>query len=196
MRIRELRRQRNYTQAELAKLLCVSRSTVAMWERNVRRPDYQILLKLCRIFDVTPTELLGGEESEEAGIPVLSCVKENAPIPVISDGDIIEHAAIETNEIKGRSYFGLRILGSSMAPRMREGDVVIVRRQHTAEDGDTVVVKVGKACATVKKIKYGLDGILLIPLNPECEIQCFTQKEIKTLPVVIVGKVVELRGKY
>lgn len=93
-------------------------------------------------------------------------------------------------------YFGLRIKGNSMEPRMREGDVVIVRKQDDAETGDTVVVLVNGDSATVKKIKYGQDGISLIPTNSTHDVQFYSAADVERLPVRVIGRVVELRAKY
>ncbi len=58
-RIRELRRQLNITQSELAKKLGVSPSTIGMYEQGRRKPDNETLLELCGIFDTTTDYLLG-----------------------------------------------------------------------------------------------------------------------------------------
>lgn len=82
-----------------------------------------------------------------------------------------------------------------MEPRIREGDVVIVRRQEEAETGDTVVVLVNGDSATVKRIKIEPNGIALIPNNPAYDTRFYSAAEVELLPVRIIGKVVELRGK-
>ena len=79
---------------------------------------------------------------------------------------------------------------------MMEGDVVIVRQQETADTGDTVVVLVNGGEATVKKIKIGPAGITLLPTNPTYDPMYFTCEEVESLPVRIIGKVVELRAKF
>ena len=79
---------------------------------------------------------------------------------------------------------------------MREGDVVIVRKQEAAVTGDTVVVMVNGNSATVKKIKYGPDGITLIPTNPAHDVQFYSAADVERLPVRVIGRVVELRAKY
>lgn len=79
---------------------------------------------------------------------------------------------------------------------MKEGDVVIVRKQDAAETGDTVVVLVNGDSATVKKIKYGPDGITLLPSNPSFDPLFYSAAEVEALPVRVIGRVVELRAKY
>lgn len=94
-------------------------------------------------------------------------------------------------------FFGLRVKGNSMEPRIREGDVVIVRKQDDADTGDTAVVMVNGDSATVKRIKKEPDGsLVLIPNNPAYDAQHFSPAEIADKPVHIIGKVVELRGKF
>ena len=83
-----------------------------------------------------------------------------------------------------------------MEPRICAGDVVIVRKQDDAETGDIAVVLVNGDAATVKKIKKRPEGLLLIPLNPAYETMFYSMTDVETLPVQIIGKVVELRGKF
>ena len=126
-------------------------------------------------------------------IPVLGSVAAGIPIEAIQD--IVDYEEIDADMAAAGEYFGLRIKGSSMEPRIREGDVVIVRRQEEAETGDTVVVLVNGDSATVKRIKIEPNGIALIPNNPAYDTRFYSAAEVELLPVRIIGKVVELRGK-
>lgn len=56
--IREKRKDKGWTQAELAQKLCVSKSTVSMWEIGERKPDILLLKKIANIFGCTTDELL------------------------------------------------------------------------------------------------------------------------------------------
>lgn len=97
---------------------------------------------------------------------------------------------------KTGEFFALKIRGHSMEPRMMEGDVVIVRRQDDVESGDIAIVLVNGNEATVKRVKKQEDGITLIATNTSVyEPHYYSNKEIEELPVRILGKVVELRGK-
>ncbi|MEI5948890.1 helix-turn-helix transcriptional regulator [Bacillus albus] len=57
--IRDLRKQRKITQKELAKSLQLSESTVGMYERNERQPDYNTLIRIADYFKVSTDFLLG-----------------------------------------------------------------------------------------------------------------------------------------
>ena len=60
--LKRLRRESGMSQAKLASLLHVGRSTVGDWETTSKEPDYEMLIKLADIFDVSTDELLGREE--------------------------------------------------------------------------------------------------------------------------------------
>ena len=127
-------------------------------------------------------------------VPVLGDVAAGIPIEAITD--IVDYEEIDTALANTGDFFGLRIKGNSMEPRMQEGDVVIVRKQDTADTGDTVVVLVNGDSATVKKIKYGPDGITLISTNPSYDPMFYSKAEVEHLPVRVIGRVMELRAKY
>ena len=83
-----------------------------------------------------------------------------------------------------------------MSPRIIDGDVVIVKQQSDAETGDVVIALVDGDSATCKKLRKTPDGLGLIALNPAYEPKYYNEAEIEDLPVQIIGKVVELRGKF
>ena len=119
-----------------------------------------------------------------------------AGLPIEAVEHVVDYEEIDAGMAAAGEYLGLRIRGSSMEPRIREGDVVIVRKQDDADTGDTAVVMVGGDNATVKRIKKEGDGSLwLLPNNPSFAPQHYSPAEIQALPVTVLGKVVELRGK-
>ena len=128
-------------------------------------------------------------------IPVLGDVAAGIPIEAVEN--IIDWEEINSALAGTGDFFGLRIKGSSMEPRIREDDVVIVRKQEDANTGDTAVVLVNGDSATVKRIKKEPDGGLwLLPNNPAYAPQHYSPAEVAEKPVHIIGKVVELRGKF
>ena len=73
---------------------------------------------------------------------------------------------------------------------------MIVRKQPDIEDGQIAVVMINGDDATVKRVRKTGDGIMLLPTNPAYEPIYYTKKQIRELPVRIIGKVVELRAKF
>jgi len=203
-RIKELREKAGYkSQQSFADAFGVAQSTVGGWEAGKREPNYETTIKLSQFFGVPVDYLLGIDYSKENStmdktrvmVPVLGDVA--AGLPMYAEENIIDYEELSPDIVRaGEEYFGLRIRGRSMEPRMLDGDVVIVRKQDDVDTGDIAVVLVNGDSATVKKIKKGPDGVMLIPNNPAFEPMFYSNDDIKRLPVAILGKVVELRGKF
>ncbi|MBQ6579434.1 MAG: helix-turn-helix domain-containing protein [Oscillospiraceae bacterium] len=198
---KNLRKDNNLTQAELAKKLGVAPSTVGMYERGQREPDFETLEKIANYFSVNMNTLLGKENETDIAsgslgikIPVLGKVA--AGIPITAVENILDYEEISSEMASSGEYVALKIQGSSMEPRMFEGDVVIVRVQSSVEHGEVAVVMVDGSEATVKKVQFQSSGILLQPFNPSYEPIFYSNEEIEKLPVRIFGKVVECRQKY
>ena len=168
---KNLRKDNNLTQAELAKKLGVAPSTVGMYERGQREPDFETLEKIANCFSVNMNTLLGKEKdlSVSAGIKIPVLGKVAAGIPITAVENILDYEEISPEMASSGDYVALKIQGSSMEPRMYEGDVVIVRVQSSVEHGEVAVVMVDGSEATVKKVQFQSSGILLQPFNPSYE---------------------------
>ncbi len=205
-RIKELRIQKGMSQEELAKAVGFSSKTsINKIESNERgvRADY--LVSIATVLGTTPTYLLVGYKDEQikrepaVRIRVVGDVAAGVPIDAIDDGDWEDPdnwEEISQSMARQGEFFGLRLKGDSMSPRMNEGDVVIVKKQTFADNGDIVVACVNGESATCKKIKKTDEGITLIGLNPAVTPLFFSWREVAEMPLSIIGKVVELRAKF
>lgn len=196
--LRKLRIAKGLQQKELAPLLNIKISTYCQYETGKRQPDYDTLKKIADYFEVSTDYLIGREEPKEKSkgvrIPVLGHVAAGIPIEAIED--ILDYEEITEDEARMGEYFALKIKGHSMEPTISNGDVVIVIRQSTIENGEIAIVFVDGEEATCKKIKKTPDGVMLIPLNQNYDTMFYSNKDIETLPVRIIGKVVECRKKF
>lgn len=198
--LKNLRTRKGVYQKDVAAFLDIDRTTYVKWENGNTEPNQDALIKLAEYFDVSVDYLLGNSPKETAEkkkgikIPVLGRVQAGIPVDAIEE--IIDYEEITEEMASQGDYFGLVIRGQSMMPRMVEGDVIIVRKQSDVDSGDIAVVLVNGNDATVKKIRKTESGIELVPLNPSFDIIYYTNEEIETLPVSIIGKVIELRGKF
>lgn len=196
-RIHELRKAQKISQAKLAHILNVHQTTVSSWEIGTKSPDNDMLKKLADLFGVTMEYMLGYSEKPQRTnwIPVYGKVA--AGIPVTAVDEVVDQEELTDDMIKdGSEYIGIRVAGQSMEPKISEGDTVIVRIQPDVEDGEIAVVLVNGDEATCKKIKKTPEGVMLLSLNPAFSPIFYTNKEVETLPVRIIGKVVELRAKF
>lgn len=200
-RLRHYLKVNGITQLELAKKLGVGTTSVYNWCNGVKTPRMDKVDAMCDLFGCRRADLVEDNSSPEdetikkgIRIPVLGSVPAGVPIEAIED--IIDYEEIDSVTASKGEYFGLKVKGSSMEPRICEGDILIVKRQDDCESGDIAIVMVNGNDATVKRLMKYADGIRLIPNNPAYEPIYFTNEEIISKPVKIVGKVIENRQKY
>ncbi len=60
----ELRKNKNLTQEEVAEKLNVTRQSVSKWETNQSTPDFDKILPLCELYEISPNDLIKGNEQE------------------------------------------------------------------------------------------------------------------------------------
>lgn len=205
-RLKQLRNEKKINQRELANFLKVAPSTISMYESGQREPNFEVLESLADFFNVDLNYLLGksdkttklmiedSQPTQGLKIPVLGIVAAGIPISAVED--ILDYEEVPQSWESQGEFFGLRIKGDSMEPRMESGDVVIVKQQSDANSGDTVIVLVNGDDATCKKLQKTDNGIILVSTNPKYPPMFYSTEDIQTKPVVILGKVVELRQKY
>ncbi len=128
-------------------------------------------------------------------IPVLGNVAAGIPIEAIEPDEAVDWEEIPMKLAKTGKFFGLKIKGDSMSPRILDGDVVIVRAQDDAESGEVVIAKVNGDDACCKRLVKYAEGITLQSFNSAYDPMYFSAEDMKKKPVTIIGKVVELRGK-
>lgn len=199
------RKELNLTMKQVADKVGVSEGTISRWESgkiaDMRRDK---IMAYAQALNISPAIIMGWDnvdssstiENTRAGkrIPVLGSVAAGIPIDAIED--VLDWEDISEDMAKTGEFFGLRIKGDSMQPRIVEGDVVIVRQQPDADSGDVVIVQVNGDKATCKRLAKYSSGISLISFNPAYEPMNYTNEQIERLPVTIIGKVVENRQKY
>ena len=193
--LKRYREKEGLSQAELAERLGISRSSVSMYERNEREPDFEMEERIADLFG-TDINTLRGRESvgkDTTTIHILGYVQAGIPTDMITE--ILDDEEIPAAMARCGEYFGLRIKGRSMEPTFFDGDNIIVKKQPCADSGDIVVVAVNGENATVKILKKTSAGVVLQPKNPDFDPLFFTDEEVKSIPVTILGKVVELRRK-
>ena len=203
-RLKQLRTEKRINQRELAKCLKIAPSTISMYESGNREPNFEILETLADFFNVDLNYLLGKTdkttkliiENENKGfkIPVLGNVAAGIPISAVED--ILDYEEVPASWQNQGEFFALRIKGDSMESDINDGDTVIVKQQSDANSGDTVIALVNGDDATCKRLQKLDNGIMLVSNNSKYPPMYFSNEEIVTKPVVIIGKVIELRRKF
>lgn len=200
--IKKYRLSLGLTQTELAERVgYTDRSMIAKIESGKIDLSRNKVYDFAEALHTTPIVLMGLDEelkkekqTKSVKIPVLGKVPAGLPAEAVED--IIDYEEIPESMARGGEYFGLSIKGDSMYPRILEGDVVIVRKQSTADSGDIVIALVNGDEGTCKQLYKYKDHIELKAFNPMYKPLVYSNEDISSLPVFIVGKVVELRGKF
>lgn len=214
--LRTIREGLGYSTYDVNKLCDISPSYLSLVETGKRKPSAIILKKLAPIYNLNYIDLyekagyvdliedqkktynsnkldkLGNPVAE---IPLLGTVKagydymaqENWEGMIEVDKDIIKD---------GADYFALKIKGDSMSPVLIENDIVVIKKQEDFENGDLVVAIINGDEATIKKGRKNDTSIVLQPFNPNYEPLIFTNDEMKSIPVTIVGIVKQLKREF
>lgn len=199
MNLKQLRLSNKLTQAEVAKHLNISMQAYSHYETGRREPDNKTLKNIAEFFNVSIDYLLGKEEpgvisKNYSRIPVYGTIPAGVPTEMIDNSFIEDYEDIDINLTKGgKQYFGLKVKGESMAPNFLNGDVLILRKQETCENGQYCAVSINHTECTFKKVILNSNGITLQPINPSFEPLFFSNKEIAELPITILGVAVEVR---
>lgn len=206
--IKKRRNELNMTQTELAQKTGYSdKSMIAKIEKGTVDIPISKIDEFAKALHISAGDLMGNPEkksptilleissakTEAVRIPVLGDVAAGIPIDAIED--ILDYEEIPAELAEQGQFFGLRIKGDSMEPRICEGDVVIVKKQEDADSGDIVIACINGDSATCKRLIKYPDQIVLMPLNNKYDPIIFTMEDVQNTPLTIIGKVVELRGK-
>jgi repressor LexA len=195
---------------EFANRVGVSRAYIYMLKRGKRYkaekdviPSVDTIEKLAKAMMMSSGELMAlitekdkteHKEGKSASIPLVGRVA--AGMPIHAEDNIIGYVDIPKRVAEQNDMFALLIKGNSMYPEIKDGDIVVVRKQGFVENRDIAIVRINGEDATCKRIEITDEGITLIPINPEYESKHFTKEEVETLPVEIVGKVFEVRRRF
>lgn len=175
----------------IASQLGVNRSTVTRWlkgDTKVTNPE--VIEKLSFILGVDVESLINSEERYEK--PVLGEVKAGYDLLIDENFEGYEQV---TQDDYYRGDFFLRVVGDSMSgAHIHDGDLLYVKKCNDVPSGTIAVVLINRCEVTVKKVikKEGL--LILKPANPSCNVRYYSQEEVESLPVEIIGKALYSRS--
>lgn len=115
-------------------------------------------------------------------IPLLGWTAAGEPIQIEMDYD--STVAVPSSMVK-KETFALRVKGNSMIDEnIHDGDIVIIERRSTAENGESVVVRINDETVTMKKFYIEKTGVRLQPANPDMEPIIIKNEQIEILGIV------------
>lgn len=183
-----------------------SKSTIYRYMNAEMSPKITTVKYLAEYYNVNPIWLMGYDvdmrkksKLDKLGnpvveIPILGTVK--AGYDYLAQENWIGTIDIDKKLAESGEFFALKVKGDSMAPVLIEDDIVIIKKQDDFENGDIVVAIVNGDEATIKKGKKSESKILLQPFNTNYDPLIFTEEEMDTIPVRIVGIVKQLKREF
>ena len=109
--------------------------------------------------------------AEGVVVPLLGRIAAGAP--TLADENVEDHLVVPMGFAGDAEHFALTVSGNSMIDAgILDGDLVIVRAQATAQDGDVVAVLLPGPAedeATVKRLRKQAGRVMLVPENPALE---------------------------
>lgn len=193
-RLRALMEERGLSYEQLGALLGRTPQTLNRYVLGRREPRIGAADDMARILGVNPLWLQGYDvprvpRPAEGTLPILGTIRAGLPMAAEEQPEgWMEAAGADPAE-----HFYLRVTGDSMVNAgIRPGDLVLLRRQDTAENGQIVACLVDGEDATLKRFRRQRDMVLLQPENPAYEPKLIPVREFETGAARIVGVAVRL----
>ncbi|MDW4033596.1 XRE family transcriptional regulator [Staphylococcus saprophyticus] len=174
-------------------------------ERGVLNAKVENVIKICKGLNIKPEDIMVDKDEEEKTestnvetlpvkqIPVVSQI--SAGLPIYSEENLIDYTYIATKNLSAdKELFGLKVSGDSMDKEFKDGDVVVVEKDSFVENGQIGVVQINGYNATVKRVRYKDDQLILLPEsnNNEHLPQVYNSSD----DVKIIGRVVASQKIY
>ncbi len=192
-KIKTYRKDRGLSQQDIADHFGYkSFTTIQKWEDGSSTPPAKTLKRLAEFFGVSVEDLI--TESEKIAIPILGTVR--GGLLRLAQDEWLGQELVPVEESLGGEYFYLEVIGDSMInARIYPGDLVYVKRQPIVESGTIAVVLVGDE-ATLKRVYYKDNGMVLHPENPKYEDMVYTQEDIEEKNIQVIGEVIHSKIRF
>jgi repressor LexA len=192
-RIKKRRKELNISVDELAKILDKDRATIYRYESNdiVKLPT-TVLEPLSKALNVSPSYLMGWDDPEpKQDLEVMNNVyprpifdSVSAGFGAYADSHIVGYQPVYiSNPHDIDSTICIRVTGESMYPKIEDGDMIVVRKQPSVDNGSIGVVLIGDE-AVVKKITIGKNTLTLESINPLYPPRVFKDAELDGVEIV------------
>jgi repressor LexA len=163
--IKDIRKRNFLNQTQFANKIGVTQGSVSQWENGLTRPNSEQLKAISLAFNISTDELL---EKEITAIPL----RRNS-LPILGSIACGQRITPDTTpegyaDIPDGIHadFALRCKGDSMEPTLRDGDLVLIRKQPEVEPGQIAAVNINNE-TTLKHVYPQENGILLVADNPQ-----------------------------
>lgn len=191
--LNEYKQKMNVTNDYIAERVGVNKSTVSRWlKEDIKVMKPEVIENLSYMLGVDVEALL--KEKEKYQKPILGLAR--AGYGLFADENLEGYEDVSKSDFYRGDYF-LRVTGDSMTgAHIHDHDLIYVKQCHDVPSGTIAVALIGGDEVTVKRIikKEGL--LILEAANPAVPARYYTQEEVASLPVQIIGRVLYSRSDF
>jgi repressor LexA len=199
-RLHDIMREQELSYEQFGKLLEMRPQTLNRYVLGQREPRAEVAMDMAMRLGVNLYWLQGYNaprkpdpeqpgDPEQIVLPILGSIR--AGIPTLAQQEVEGYAAADVPDPERCFY--LRVEGDSMINAgIRPGDLVLIRQQKEASNGQIVACIVNHEDATLKRFHRHGDVVLLQPENPEYEPRILSASQFDTGEAMLVGVAVKL----
>ena len=197
-RLLEAMKAKGITQAELCKRTGIGKSAMSQYMSGKFNPKQTRTYLIATALNVSIPWLMGAdvpmEDSDKTVIhplsndnvfmrPLYDSVAAGLGVPAVNQ--IVSYIPTFINNVSEKDkYIWVRVEGDSMAPKIENGDKILIRLQDSVDSGQIGVVLIDGEEAVVKKINYGDNWIELESFNPYYPPRRFEGSDVQQIRVV------------
>ena len=195
-RINERRLAQGLTLAQVAEKLGVKEATVQRYESgDIKNIKHETIYKLSIILKCTPAYLMGWEDDSSPDekssfsaprgmLPVVGCIPAGSPVLAAENIECYMPALVDNDG----QHFYLRVKGDSMTGAgIVDGDVVLIDMSADIDDGSIVACRVNGDEATLKRIRFQTENVILMPENTSYSPIIVSAKEFENGYASVIG---------
>lgn len=204
-KIIDLQKKSGHSQKDLMDYLGLEKSSFSTWRSGKSVSYKKYIPQIAKFYNVSTDYLLNDETDTQNSsiqsnieplpsnnvymIPVFESV--SAGFGVTACSDIVDYnPVIIKNPSDAKDTLCIKVTGDSMYPKIENGDMIVVRKQSSVDNGQIAVLLIDNEDGVVKKVSYGNGWIELTSINPMYPPRRFENEE--TERVTILGLVKQI----
>lgn len=190
-RIKYRRKKIGVSAEKIADAVGVSPATIYRYEKgDIEKVPVEIVKEIARVLHTTPAYLMGWEKEgctvppgfeplpEMVQVPLIGTIA--CGTPILAEENIQEYIGVPA---AWHADFALKCKGDSMAPTIKNGDIVCIRKQPVVESGEIAAVRIGEE-ATLKHFHKQGNIITLVADNAAvCPPMVFTDQQLEEIEI-------------
>ena len=195
-RVEQLLREQDLSIADLSRMTGIGKSTFSGWKNQKYQPKSDKRQKVADALGVSILYLDGLTDerslTNSTAEPIYDVAAGQGRI---NDGDYTDK--FMENEENMDGYGWCQVCGDSMSPTLLDGDYVRIEYTTETQPTDLTAIRIDGESCTIKHVEVVDNGIWVRAINKDVyEDRFYTMKEVLSLPISIIGKVVELKRKF